>query len=217
MKSIMPFFIAIYLLASTIASAQSLNTSPDPLIVSGAPNTVVATTVTGVGLSPAVGAIEVVPDSGFLVSLDSVNWDYVTIYIPYTGGTLNPTKLYMQYSCPAAWGWGVHTITGGGATLSVCMCINAGPSCPCLIAAGFTEAAINTGLSFYPNPAHSHLIFDGDVHSILIIDVTGREMYRNEDDKYITRHIKQLDISAYPTGVYLIRLNNGEMQKFVKE
>ena len=100
----------------------------------------------------------------------------------------------------------------------MCMCINAGPQCPCLIAAGLTETVANSYLSFYPNPTHSELLFKGNIHSIIISDVTGREMYRYEDDKQPTAtHIKTLNIASYPAGIYMVRLNGGEMRKLVKE
>jgi hypothetical protein len=213
MKSIIPFIIACLLLV-TSAHAQTITIAPASVSVSGASTTVATVTVNATGLSPASGNIEIVPQIKWAVSLDGINWEVVSKNIPYTGGSLSATTVYMKYVGPSTSASGIMSFSGGGATASACMCVNVA-TCPCAPAA-ITEAVRKTE-SFYPNPAHSHLIFDGDVHSILIIDVTGREMYRYEDDKYITRHIKQLDISTYPTGVYLIRLNNGEMQKFVKE
>ena len=82
--------------------------------------------------------------------------------------------------------------------------------------------AANHGFSIFPNPATSVLnMLWIDEHNenvpVVISDVTGREFYRNILAANNARGSIQLDISSFPTGIYIVSLNGGDIRKFVKQ
>ncbi|MEI7594303.1 MAG: T9SS type A sorting domain-containing protein [Bacteroidota bacterium] len=72
-------------------------------------------------------------------------------------------------------------------------------------------------LSIYPNPASDvlNLKFEEDLtiesNSLRIFDITGREMTFNSDKSEGSEF--KIDISNFPNGMYLIKLNNTGLQK----
>lgn len=74
-------------------------------------------TLSGSVLTPAAGNITVTAPAGYLVSLTPGGTFSTTINVPYTGGILPNTTIYVRFS-PGAYGVynGTITHTGGGAT-----------------------------------------------------------------------------------------------------
>ena len=73
-------------------------------------------TVTGSALAPATGNLTITPPSpDFLVSSDGLSWSSIPYTIPYTGGTLAATTVYVQFNPSALTNYSENvTITGGG-------------------------------------------------------------------------------------------------------
>jgi hypothetical protein len=67
----------------------------------------------------------------------------------------------------------------------------------------------------YPNPTNKDLtITSGDaITTIAISNLLGQEVYSHQ---YNAPQV-QVDVSAFPAGVYLIKINGTEVRKFVKQ
>ncbi len=71
-------------------------------------------------LSPASGNITVTAPTGFLVSTSSSTGFASTVNVPYTGGSLGSTTIYVKFSPTAIQAYpGSISLSGGSATLSV--------------------------------------------------------------------------------------------------
>ena len=66
----------------------------------------------------------------------------------------------------------------------------------------------------YPNPTNSHLRINSkdQISSVIISDVAGRIVYKNEYNS----HEVAIDISELSTGIYCVNINNIEIKTFVK-
>jgi DNA-binding beta-propeller fold protein YncE len=73
----------------------------------------------------------------------------------------------------------------------------------------------NGSIEISPNPASNQLSITSpeDISSLQVTDVTGKLLI----DKKASGQKQSLDISTLPPGMYLLRLNNLYIQKFVKE
>ncbi len=75
-----------------------------------------------------------------------------------------------------------------------------------------------TDVSIYPNPATTALNIEWNSSSsadVMITDITNRVLYHNSFKG--NAGVTKIDISSYPAGVYMIRLNGMEAKKFVKQ
>ena len=70
-------------------------------------------------------------------------------------------------------------------------------------------------IQVFPNPATTELTISASVNitSIVITNIIGQTEYSNQ---YNTTHVS-INVSALPTGMYLVRINGSEVRKFVKE
>ena len=76
-------------------------------------------------LSPASGNITVTAPTGFLVSTSSTTGFASTVNVPYTGGSLGSTTIYVKFSPTAIQAYpGSISLSGGSATLSVSLTAN---------------------------------------------------------------------------------------------
>ena len=96
---------------------------------------------------------------------------------------------------------------------------NADSICGTFIPLPLSVVQINSPFSLlelFPNPAHNHLSVSASetINEVSITNILGQTLYTNKDCNTDKLHI---DISTFPPGVYLIKLNNNEMRKFVKE
>jgi Mg2+/Co2+ transporter CorC len=67
----------------------------------------------------------------------------------------------------------------------------------------------------FPNPAmESATIRSIPVGTITIIDALGKIVFHTEDNKDETM---QLDVSKWEIGVYSVRVDGSEIQKFAKQ
>jgi hypothetical protein len=116
---------------------SSLNTT------AGTASAVVSYTLSGSSLTPASGNITVTPTAGLEISLTS-GGPYVTtpILVPYTGGALANTTVYVRIAASAAQGAfsGSITNSGGGATTAT-VTVNGG------VAQNYYNTKANLGLA----------------------------------------------------------------------
>jgi type IX secretion system substrate protein/NHL repeat-containing protein len=128
----------------------------------------------------------------------------ITSYGTYTGLSAGTDTVVYSLSNSCGVGYALQTIT-------VVDCIALGNN-------SFPSAELN----IYPNPVSSVLNIEFadrmPKNIIVITDITGREVWRNEyiDVNKVTRII-QANVSDLVPGVYLIKLNNIEVRKFVKQ
>ncbi len=83
---------------------------------------------------------------------------------------------------------------------------------------GINIAGSDATLRIYPNPAHASLNLDGDdIASIVILDLSGREVMRLQADQAQ----RTIDISQLNNGVYMLvatdHHGNRTIAKFVKK
>jgi type IX secretion system substrate protein len=80
---------------------------------------------------------------------------------------------------------------------------------------GVNELTTFHAFSMYPNPASTSLTIKSpiEITSVVISDLLGQTMCRQQ---YSSPQI-QVDVADLPAGVYLIRINDTEVRKFVKE
>ncbi|MBL7765038.1 MAG: CotH kinase family protein [Chitinophagaceae bacterium] len=66
----------------------------------------------------------------------------------------------------------------------------------------------------YPNPGINLVEVDypDDIHSYELIDITGKKL--TQASGLLKKHL-QLDLSAYPSGIYLLRINQVQVYKIV--
>jgi len=75
--------------------------------------------------------------------------------------------------------------------------------------------ANNKNINIYPNPTSTELTISSKdrVTAVAITNLIGQTLYSNQCNSS-QLHV---DVSALPTGMYLIRINGTEVRKFVKE
>jgi hypothetical protein len=73
-----------------------------------------------------------------------------------------------------------------------------------------------TNFSISPNPATTQLTIttSGNINAITILNTLGQIVYENKQP-YNNKAV--INISALPTGLYLVKLDNGWVQRFLKE
>jgi hypothetical protein len=110
-------------LSGPVGTCTSLYASPSPLNIGYTPIGGVSATnnfvVSGVGLSPTAGNITVTPSAPFEISTNSTSGfsSTATITLPYTGGTLANTTIYVRFRPTTAGTFNNNiAVAGGGAT-----------------------------------------------------------------------------------------------------
>ena len=70
-------------------------------------------------------------------------------------------------------------------------------------------------VSIYPSPAHDALTIISltDISNVIIYDVLGQTLYEQD---YHQSHI-QVNVTNLPAGVYFVKINHSQVQKFIKE
>ena len=70
-------------------------------------------------------------------------------------------------------------------------------------------------IELYPNPATDVLTITSknEMSSIVILDLLGQKIYSDEH----TAKTIQINVSAFPSGVYYIKINGSDVRKFVKQ
>lgn len=61
--------------------------------------------------------------------------------------------------------------------------------------------------SFYPNPATQTITFNQNVERVIIYDLVGRAIWRNEQPASV------IDVSGLIPGIYVLDVNNGEFKE----
>ena len=74
---------------------------------------------------------------------------------------------------------------------------------------------VESGFAMFPNPATDELTLDVNMDAerqvkVRIIDITGRTISLNAYDLYLEQNRITLDVSALPSGMYLVRVENGK-------
>lgn len=83
---------------------------------------------------------------------------------------------------------------------------------------GLAQSATNSSFKAYPNPFNNNLIIESAQQlesSIEIIDVTGKSIYRVKDIK-AGEFRRELDLSQYASGIYMIRLTSSDHVETLK-
>ncbi len=73
-----------------------------------------------------------------------------------------------------------------------------------------TSDTLKIEWSYYPNPTNGivNIIVNRDIDELFISDMTGKELFTIKDMK--KDEIRRIDLSDYPTGIYLIRYPIGD-------
>ncbi len=75
----------------------------------------------------------------------------------------------------------------------------------------------SSAINIYPNPAEEFVVVSYESGGeIIITDVLGKEMYRNNLTTHNTPHTTQIDIRQFPSGIYFVKAGD-EVRKFVKK
>lgn len=86
---------------------------------------------------------------------------------------------------------------------------------------GINAAAGSQSLDVFPNPATSVLnirwVNNEQNNAVTITDITGREIMRREITNSGISGSVQVDIAGLPQGIYLVKLNDTSVKKFVKD
>jgi len=87
---------------------------------------------------------------------------------------------------------------------------------------GLAIPSLSSSLAIFPNPASATLNivytnWQNDNPSIIITDITGRDVYKTALGVANGTGTAEIDVAALPAGVYFIKISGSEMQKFVKE
>ena len=71
------------------------------------------------------------------------------------------------------------------------------------------------GLKLFPNPANTSISITSTnkIAALIIYDMIGRIVY---SQKYNSK-TAQVDIDSWPKGIYVVRVNDAEVKKFIKE
>lgn len=82
----------------------------------------------------------------------------------------------------------------------------------CDLVSSVIESYIDGQVSVFPNPSSGELFITTNLHSydISIFNATGQLIYK----KYVTSNSTQIDISALPTGLYLIQLSENDKRLY---
>jgi hypothetical protein len=71
------------------------------------------------------------------------------------------------------------------------------------------------GVGVYPNPATSEItITANNINSVQVMNMLGQVVYNKA---YVQQKKLTIDISALPTGMYFIKVNDEYVQKVLKE
>ena len=87
---------------------------------------------------------------------------------------------------------------------------------------GVNSLTTGASMNVFPNPASSVLNIQWNnmetgTTTIVISDIADRVLYNTSVVNNGKMNTKQVDISSFPAGVYIIRLNGTDVRKFVKE
>ncbi len=79
---------------------------------------------------------------------------------------------------------------------------------------GVEETLITENISYFPNPTNSMLFIESNETpvKVSIYNILGKEVIS-------TKNSKKIDVSALPSGVYIIKISDGVRQtnrKFIK-
>ena len=104
--------------------------------------------------------------------------------------------------------------TAFGCTDSVVVAVSVDTNCTTAV----PVITSNEPLSIFPNPAHDQLTIRFAGNAITRITVTNLLGQAIATQHYATNHDKEnIDISALPSGIYFIKVNNARVRKFVKD
>jgi hypothetical protein len=110
------------------------------------------------------------------------------------------------------------SVSGGGAEANMVACYDVS-SCPCG-SLSISGIAGKPSVNISPNPAHNALTVSSpeNITTLTIINMMGQTVYEAPEsalrNPVTSMHI---DISGLPAGIYFVRINSAEVQKFVKE
>ena len=101
-------------------------------------------------------------------------------------------------------------------------CTSPGANDPSSSVGILSDVADENSINIYPNPSKGQFILEfQDVHSseiqIRIFDVTGNEVYRQEQTLQSNGHHEVLDLSGFPSGCYFLKLEIGGQPAFISK
>ncbi len=103
---------------TTLAATPTLLVVPDSLafgtILQGTTSAVQSYTLSGYFLTPAAGNITITAPAGYRISLSNGSGYVTSLVIPYTGGTLPTTTIYVRFSPAALANYNKKIINSGG-------------------------------------------------------------------------------------------------------
>ena len=116
-----------------------------------------------------------------------------------------------------AWGdnsWGQFGNGSGIGTISPVQVTG-----PCQTLTGMEEVNSSSTINIFPNPATNQLTIDNGkwkIESVAIYDVTGREVYSENHQTPNSKSQTLLDVSNFPEGVYVVRIQTTEFNETKK-
>jgi sugar lactone lactonase YvrE len=89
------------------------------------------------------------------------------------------------------------------------------PSCGDRSSLNSVALHFNTAISLYPNPTNTSLTLTSNdrITTIDISNLLGQVVYSHQ---YNAQQV-QLDVAALPAGIYILKINESEVRRFVKE
>lgn len=122
----LPEGLAGFGIAPASASTPVISVTPGAIDglnynVGNGPSTSQSFSLTGANLTPASGNLTVTPSADFAVSLNNSTFQTTALNVPYTGGALSATDIYVRLVAGLSAGdyTGTVTVAGGGATDAV--------------------------------------------------------------------------------------------------
>ncbi|MGZ3863505.1 MAG: M4 family metallopeptidase [Bacteroidia bacterium] len=83
------------------------------------------------------------------------------------------------------------------------------------ICSGISTAHSVKGVEVYPNPAHDNLFISagGNIRNISIVDMIGKTVLSQQPSNETSITV---DVSAFPAGVYFVKVNTADTQKLIR-
>ena len=64
--------------------------------------------------------------------------------------------------------------------------------------------------NIFPNPANGSIVYFNRTADVVVYDLNGREMYKG-------KNVQTLNVENYPSGIYIVKTQEGMVQKLIKK
>ncbi len=186
----LPISSTVYPASGTIFQYEKLAIFSNPsslsygFVAPGTTSSSMSYTLTGTGITPASGNITITPPADFQVSIDGTTWvtSPNTLLVPYTGGALATTQIYVRAVNPASNTLPLNqSITNAWGTFSFAVAVSAtsdlfGSYCE---SGATNEYDQDIGNVTITNPVTTAVLLNNGVASPLYSNSTATALYTN--------------------------------------